>query len=76
MGNHELGHMKSNAKSPTPWFTLNKDLLNWQSHLKVEFDLIFGIWGIMAILKKLGPNTLDYGWETRRVIENFMFYIK
>ena len=36
-----------------------EDLLDWQSHLGIEFDLVFGILGIMTLRGKLGPNALD-----------------
>ena len=35
-------------------------LFDWQSYLGIEFDLFFGILGIMTLWEKLGPNSLDH----------------
>ena len=34
-------------------------LLDWQSHLSIEFDLLFSIVSIMTLWEKLGPKTSD-----------------
>ena len=41
-------------------------LLDWQSYLGIEFDLFFGILGIMTLWGRLGPNTLDHWLGNRK----------
>ena len=58
--------MKNNSKSSIPWFILKEALLNWQSHLRIEFDLFYGFLSITRIWGKLGSNTLDHGLGSRK----------
>ena len=71
--NHELGYMKSNLNSLIPWFTLNKALLDWQINLRIEFDLFFGILGIMTIWGELGPKTSIMGQGIQKIIQSLQF---
>ena len=53
--------MKSNQKSPTPWFTFKQGLTQILKAISgLRSTSFFGILGITSILEKLGLNTLDY----------------
>ena len=58
--------MKRNPKSPTPWSPLNKALFKFLKPSQGWVRPVFGRLGIMAILEKLGLNTLNYGLGNTR----------